>query len=155
MALTFLHDIRVVARQGRSVEGAYAGAKCGGGEPRVAGRQVQWDFSWKRVLPVPAPAVWVPPAGTEVAGKCAVLRGEHAGARSAMRAMGAIAIIVVAQHATLSCPEHVLFAVDFEIFVGVPVSMRSAIVVALLLRARTRHGRGRVQREKTLLNACN
>ena len=81
--------------------------------------------------------------------------GVHAGAHSAVWAVGAIAKIAVAQYATLSCPKLVLFVVVLEILVGVPVSMRSAIVVALLLRALTRHGRGGVLREKTLLNACN
>ena len=96
----------------------------------MAGREVQWNFAWTRVPPGPAPAFWVPPAGTEVAGKRAVMCGVHAGAHSAVWAVGAIAKIAVAQYATFSCPKLVLFVVVLEIFVGVPVSMRSAMIVA-------------------------
>ena len=80
--------------------------------------------------------------------------GELACAHNVVWAVVAIAKIAVAKYATLLAPELVLFALVLEIFVGVPVSIISAIVVAVLLRARTRHGRGRLLREKTLLNAC-
>ena len=82
---------------------------------------------------------------------CGVLAGAH----SAVRGMGAIANIIVDQHATLSCPMLVLFVDVLEILVGVPVSIRSAMIVALLVRALTRHGRGRVQQRKTLLQRAS
>ena len=125
----------------------------GGGKPRVAGRQGQIAMHW--VLPSPAAALWVLPAGSTDAGRCPVLCGVHASAASATIAVCACTVMLnVPCQGTLASPELVLFAIDFVILVGVPVSMGISIIVALLLRARRRAASCGVLLPEDSSNAC-